>query len=89
MTRTIVKWFARGPERLTFAHYTTFKENTPRHGGLKRPGAKPDVDCWFLVAGQVRHGFDAESYLAMYPWIENELREIRKQLHIKVERKLF
>ena len=89
MTRTIVKWFDRGPERLTFAHYNTFKDNMARHGGLKRRGAKPDIDCWFLIAGLVRDGFDVRSYLETYPWIEDDLRAIRRHLFIKVERKLF
>ncbi|XP_066920721.1 uncharacterized protein [Clytia hemisphaerica] len=89
MTRTIVKWFDRGPKRLTFAHYNTFHDNMARHGGVKRRGAKPAIDCWFLVAGLVRDGFDAKSYLAMFPWIENDLRAIRKHLDIKTERKLI
>ena len=88
MTRIIVKWFDRGPTRLTFAHYSTFTNNMARHGGLKRQGAKPNIDCWFLVAGKVREGFDIKSYLAMFPWIEEDLKAIRRHLHIIVERKL-
>ena len=89
MTRLIVKWFDREPKRLTFAHYTTFADNMAKHGGLGRRGAKPDIDCWFLVKGVVRNGFDAGAYLAMFPWIEEDLRNIRRHLNIIVERKLI
>jgi len=88
MCRLIVKWFDRRSS-LSIAHYNTFTNNMARHGGLKRQGAKPDIECWFLVAGKVREGFDAKTYLNTYPWIEDELRGIRRHLDIIVEKKDF
>ena len=89
MTRLIVKWFDKGQDKITSAHYLTFVDNMSRHGGLKRRGAKPYVDCWFLIAGKVREGFDVQSYLSMFPWVEDDLKAIRYHLDIIAERKLI
>lgn len=89
MTRILVKRFDMRPEELTPADYSTFVDNLPRHGGVKRRDAKPIIDCWLLVAGKVREGFDVRGYLLMFPWVENDLKAIRRHLTIIEERKLI
>ncbi|XP_066917951.1 uncharacterized protein [Clytia hemisphaerica] len=86
--RLLFTRFDKG-DKLTSAYYLTFVDNFAKHGGVDRRGAEPRVDGWFLVSGKVRTGFDVKGFLEKHPYVEDQLRVIRKQLDVKVERKLF
>ena len=74
---------------LSPAQYLTFEANFSKHGGVKRKTPLPSIDAWFLVSGKVREGFKIKEFCTKYPFVEGQLKFIRKHLTIVENKKLY